>query len=1043
MSRLARLSLANRGLVVLVAVLVTAFGLVTVPKLKQQLFPSLDFPAAFVLAPFPGASPEIVERQVTVPIEQSLQGIVGLESVTSTSREGMATVQLQFAFGSDIDDAVDSVQDAVSRVGGQLPSGVDPQVIAGSTDDFPVVVLAASSDEDETVLADKLRRSVLPEIAALDGVREVSLTGARAHEVVITPNLLALAGAGVDITALPTVLRANGIAVPAGTITEGDRSYTVQVGAALTTVEELRDLALPSTTGGAPVRLGDVADVRSQLAAPTSVTRTNGRPSLGIAVTATPDGNAVAISNEIKDLLPSLVSALGGGAALTPVFDQAPFVEQAVAGLATEGGLGLLMAVLVILVFLLSLRSTLVTAVSIPLSVLVALVGLWLGDHSLNVLTLGALTIAVGRVVDDSIVVLENIKRHLSYGEERVPAILAAVKEVAGAVTASTLTTVAVFAPIALVGGVVGELFAPFALTITVALAASLLVSLTVVPVLAYWFLKPAGQGTDPEAVRHDAEARELRNPLQRVYVPAVQWATRRRGITLLAALAVFLGTGALGALLKTNFFDQSGQTALSITQTLPVGTSMAATDEAAKKVEAVLAQTDGIDAYQVTIGSGGGFFGLGGGGGNVATHTVTVRDADESLELLESLRATLGALPDAGTIKVEAGGGGGFSASQLAVIVRADDAATLATATELVREAVAGTPDVAEVTTDLASSAPRVQVSVDRSAATSRGLSEAAIGQAVAAAFRGAPLGQYTLDGTTQTLVLRFGTAPTSVEALRGLPVAPGVFLSDVADVSIVDGPVQVVRIDGERAVTVRGTATGSNIGATTATLNERLAALTLPEGASYVVSGVSADQAEAFGDLGLAMAAAVAIDVRVMAATFRSLIQPLILLVSIPFAATGAIIGLLVTDTALGVPAMIGMLMLVGIVVTNAIVLMDLINQYRAAGMGVREAVIEGGRRRLRPILMTAVATIFALLPMALGLTGSGGFISKPLAIVVIGGLVSSTALTLVLVPTLYTMVESRRERRRARKAASTSPASAANEPAAEPVQQVVTAR
>jgi len=1030
MTRLTRLSLHHRGLVALIAVLVAVFGLVTVPRLKQQLFPSLTFPAAVVLAAQPGASPEVVERQVTIPIEQSVRGIAGLESVTSTSREGSALVLLLFEFGTDIDDAVDTVQDAMNRIASQLPDGVDPQVIAGSTDIVPAVVLAASSEENEEVFAEKLRRTVLPELASIDGVREAALSGDRAREVVITPNLLEVARTGVDLTSLATVLRANGVVVPAGTLTEGDQSLAVQVGSPLTTVDEIRDLRLPLPTGGT-VRLGDVASVESRLAAPTSITRTNGRPSFGISVTAAPDGNSVAISREIKERLPELAAALGSGAELVPVFDQAPFVEQAVHGLTTEGALGLVMAVLVILVFLLSVRSTLVTAVSIPLSVLIALIGLWLGDHSLNILTLGALTIAVGRVVDDSIVVLENIKRHLGYGEERTTAILTAVREVAGAVTASTLTTVAVFTPIALVGGLVGELFAPFALTVTVALAASLLVSLTIVPVLAYWFLKPAGDGRDAEAVRREAEERELRNPLQRVYVPIVRWATTRRVVTVLSAVVVFVVTGCLAGLLKTNFFDQSGQTTLTITQTLPAGTSMAATDQAARKVEDVLARTDGIAAYQVTIGAASGF-NLGGGGSNIATFSVSLADAEDGVALQEKLRAELSALPDIGQIRVEAGDGG-FSASRIEVIVRADDAESLAAATEQVRAAVEATPEIVEVTTDLATSSPRVQVEVDRAAAAERGLSEASIGQVVATAFRGAPLGQVTVDGTTQTVVLRLGIAPSSVDAIRALPIGPGVTLGDVATVSTVDGPVQVVRVDGERAVTVSGTATGSNIGAITADLQSRLAELELPPGASYTLEGVSADQSEAFADLGLAMAAAVAIVFLVMAATFRSLIQPLILLVSIPFAATGAVIGLLITDTALGVPALIGMLMLVGIVVTNAIVLMDLINQYRDAGMGVREAVIEGGRRRLRPILMTAIATIFALLPMAFGLTGSGGFISQPLAIVVIGGLLSSTVLTLILVPTLYTMVELRRERRRERRRAAAAPVSPA--PTGEP--------
>jgi HAE1 family hydrophobic/amphiphilic exporter-1 len=340
----------------------------------------------------------------------------------------------------------------------------------------------------------------------------------------------------------------------------------------------------------------------------------------------------------------------------------------------------------------------------------------------------------------------------------------------------------------------------------------------------------------------------------------------------------------------------------------------------------------------------------------------------------------------------------------------------------------MASVPDVVDVSSDLVASAPRVDVTVDRQAAAAHGLTEASIGQAVSAAFHGAPLGQVTVDGATQTVVLRFGFAPTSLDQVKALslPTATGVVrLDSVATVSQVDGPIQVSRVDGNRSATISGTATSDNIGSTTSQLTSKLNALKLPTGASYSLGGVSSDQSDAFGSLGLALLAAIAIVFLVMAATFRSLIQPLILLVSIPFAATGAIILLLLTGTALGVPALIGMLMLIGIVVTNAIVLMDLINQYREQGMSVAEAVVEGGRRRLRPILMTAIATIFALLPMALGLTGSGGFISQPLAVVVIGGLISSTALTLVLVPTLYTMVESARERRRARRAGPAIPA------------------
>ncbi|MGC4781324.1 efflux RND transporter permease subunit [Micromonospora zamorensis] len=1013
MSLLARFSLANRGLVALIAVVITAFGAFAVPSLKQQLLPSLEFPAAFIVAPYPGAGPEIVESQVTEPIENALQGIPGLDQVTSTSREGSATVQVMYEFGTDLDDVVNKMQTALSRIDSQLPEGVDPQVIAGSTDDLPAVVLAATGTGDERALAEKLRTAVVPELEGVEGVRTVEVTGTRDDVVLVTPDPAKLAAAQVQPTAIGAALKTNGVAVPAGAVTDGALSLPVQVGTPIATLDDLRGIVV--SPGARPVRLADVASVEQQLAPATAITRTNGKDSLGIAVTAAPDGNAVQISHDIRDRLDDLKDA--SGAELTVVFDQAPFVEKSIESLTTEGLLGLVMAVIVILVFLLSVRSTVVTAVSIPLSVLVALIALWIGDYSLNLLTLGALTIAVGRVVDDSIVVLENIKRHLEYGEEKRHAIITGVREVAGAVTASTLTTVAVFAPIALVGGFVGQLFAPFAITVTVALLASLLVSLTVIPVLAYWFLKPRGGTADDEAVRRGAEEKELRSPLQRAYLPVIGFATRKRStrwITVGLGLLVLFGTFGLAQKLETNFLDDSGQDTLNMSQELPAGSGLAATDAAAKQVESVLSRTEGVQTYQVTAGGGDNPFG--GGGNNIATWSLALDGDTDAKQMREVLREEFDKL-GSGLGEISFGGGQEASTSQLEVIVQASDPEVLTRAAEEARTAMAGVPDVEDVTTSLAAQVPRVDVTVDRVAAGRAGLTEAAVGQLVSQAFRGAPLGQVTLDGQQQNVVLRLGTQPPmSVEQLRALPVGP-VKLGDIAQVTQGEGPQQVSRIDGERSVSVTGAATGSNLGATSQELQKRLDGINVP-GATFTIGGVSADQADAFGDLGLAVLAAIAIVFLIMVATFRSLTQALILLISIPFAATGAIGLLLVTGTPLGVPALIGVLMLVGIVVTNAIVLLDLINQYRAQGMGVQEAVVEGGRRRLRPILMTAVATIFALLPMALGLTGEGGFISQPLAVVVIGGLLSSTLLTLILVPTLYTMVENTKESLRARR-------------------------
>lgn len=460
------------------------------------------------------------------------------------------------------------------------------------------------------------------------------------------------------------------------------------------------------------------------------------------------------ISHDIRDRLDDLKDA--SGAELTVVFDQAPFVEKSIESLTTEGLLGLVMAVIVILVFLLSVRSTVVTAVSIPLSVLVALIALWIGDYSLNLLTLGALTIAVGRVVDDSIVVLENIKRHLEYGEEKRHAIITGVREVAGAVTASTLTTVAVFAPIALVGGFVGQLFAPFAITVTVALLASLLVSLTVIPVLAYWFLKPRGGTADDEAVRRGAEEKELRSPLQRAYLPVIGFATRKRStrwITVGLGLLVLFGTFGLAQKLETNFLDDSGQDTLNMSQELPAGSGLAATDAAAKQVESVLSRTEGVTTYQVTAGGGDNPFG--GGGNNIATWSLALDGDTDAKQMREVLREEFDKL-GSGLGEISFGGGQEASTSQLEVIVQASDPEVLTRAAEEARTAMAGVPDVEDVTTSLAAQVPRVDVTVDRVAAGRAGLTEAAVGQLVSQAFRGAPLGQVTLDGKQQNVVLR-----------------------------------------------------------------------------------------------------------------------------------------------------------------------------------------------------------------------------------------------------------------------------------------------
>ncbi|MCX4761396.1 efflux RND transporter permease subunit [Streptomyces sp. NBC_01275] len=1018
MSWLSKFSLAQRALIGLMSLVALAFGAIAIPQLKQQLLPTIELPMVSVLAPYQGASPDVVEKQVIEPIEDNLEGVDGITGVTSTASEGNALIVASFDYGNDTKQLVADVQQAVNRARVQLPDAVDPQVVAGSTDDMPTVVLAVTSDKDQQALADQLDRSVVPALRDVDGVGQVTVTGVRDLQVSVTPDDAKLAKAGLTTQALAQALQAGGATVPAGSFDESGANRTVQVGGGYTSVQQIEDLTIPGVGGKKPVRVGDVSAVQQEEAPADSLTRTDGRPSLAVMVTMDHDGSAVAISNAVEDKLPGLRRDLGSGATITVVSDQGPAVSKAIEGLTTEGALGLLFAVLVILVFLASLRSTLVTAVSIPLSVVLALIVLWTRDLSLNMLTLGALTIAIGRVVDDSIVVLENIKRHLGYGEERQTAIIAAVREVAGAVTSSTLTTVAVFLPIGLVGGMVGALFGAFSLTVTAALLASLLVSLTVVPVLSYWFLRaPKGTSRDAEEARRAAEEKEAKSRLQRLYVPVLRFATRRRLTSVAIAVVVLVGTFGMAPLLKTNFFDQGEQQVLTVKQELKPGTSLAATDVQAKKVERLLAGVKGVKDYQVTVGSSGFMAAFGGGTDtNQASYQVMLTDSASYDDVQDRIEDGLKKLDGIGTTTVAAGDG--FGSQDLSVVVKAADGDVLRTAAEQVRKAVAGLDHVTDVTSDLSQSVPRISVKANAKAAAA-GFDDQTLGAAVAQAVRGTTAAKAVLDDTERDVVIRSAKPAETLDQLRSLRLG-AVRLGDIATVQVVDGPVSMTRIDGQRAATVTARPTGDNTGAVSTKLQSEIDALKLPAGATAEIGGVSQDQDDAFANLGLAMLAAIAIVFMLLVATFRSLVQPLILLVSIPFAATGAIGLLIVTGTPMGVPAMIGMLMLIGIVVTNAIVLIDLINQYRKQGYGVVEAVVEGGRHRLRPILMTALATVFALLPMALGVTGEGGFIAQPLAVVVIGGLITSTLLTLLLVPTLYAMLELRKERRAQKRAA-----------------------
>lgn len=1044
MFRLARMSLANRALVALATIAVFIVGIYSMGQLRQELIPSMNVPMVAVTAADPGTSPEIVAERVTGPVEAAVQSLDGVTGVTSTVSTGISMTTVELEYGTDVDAVEQEITSAVDGVQ-DLPEDVEPQVMAGSFDDLPVVQLAVSGDGTEQELTDAVESVLVPELSGIAEVRDVTVTGTTERQVVIEPDDEKLAAAGLTAAQLSSLLQENGTVVPVGEVTEDGETSSVQVGTSVESVEELENLPIvpaagaAGTQGGAPqdpgaqaapdaapgvapeaepapavVHLGDVAEVSLQDVPPTSFSRLDGEPSLAIALTKTPDGNTVDVSHAVHDVLAAAEDELDADGVTTAVtFDQAPFIEESIEGLTTEGGLGLLFAVLVILVFLASLRATLVAAVSIPLSLAVTFAAMNLTGYTLNILTLAAMTISIGRIVDDSIVVIENIKRHLSYGEDRVDAIVTAVREVGAAITASTVCTVAVFAPIALVGGMAGELFQPFAVTVAIAMGASLVVALVVVPVLAYWFIKVPASADGGVALREAAELKERRGAWQRAYVPSLSAALRHPAVTLGVAVALLAGTVALVPRMETNFIGNSGQDTLTVTQEFEPGTSLAAQDEAAKEVEDVLAGLDDVHTVQTTVGSADGraaAFGMGGGAGSASFALTLEEDADGEAvqdEVSEALdEATL-----TGEVTVAAGDSG-FGGSTVDLVVTAPDAGALAEAASTVEDAVTGLDGADGVTNNLAAEQSTVQVTVDRDAAAEVGLTEATVSGLLAGAMNESSIGTVDLRGSSLDVVVAGDTPGTTAEIEDiEVPTAAGVVpLSDLVTVERVSAPASVTRVDGERSATVSVTPAGQDLGSLTAALTEEIDGLDLPDGAEVSIGGVAADQADAFEDLGLALLAAILIVYLVMVATFRSIGQPLILLVSVPFAATGALGALLLTGTPLDVAALIGVLMLVGIVVSNAIVLIDLINQYRADGRPLDEAVREGARQRLRPIVMTAAATILALTPMAFGLTGGGAFISQPLALVVIGGLVSSTLLTLYVVPVIYTLFERR---------------------------------
>ena len=1013
MDWLVKLSMKNRAFIALVTIVIMVLGLISLNMLRRELIPPVELPTVAVTATNPGASSEQMAQQVAEPIERQLTAVDNVTSTSSTSSSNYSMIMLEMEYGSDIFRAASQTDTILNTLEEQLPDGTTTRTLTGGSASIPAMVVSMSSELSPGELNQRFDQSARSDLENISGIAQVQLFGVEEEIVRIDPDDDALAEHGLDRAAIVDGLEDAGVVLPGGNITDDGQTLDISIGQAFDDVDDLAATLL-AVEDDQPVQLSEVADVERTQAEAETVSRTNGNDSITLLVLPSHGANFIELSEAAHKVMNEAATQMGSGTEFTVVFDQAEFIEDAIAGLANEGMWGLILAVLVIFVFLLSIRPTIITGITIPLSVLFAFVGMLATGTTMNMMSLAGLMITIGRMVDDSIVVIENIMRHLRQappGETKGQTITRATAEVSTAVISSTLVTVMVFVPILLVEGIAGELFRPFALTVVLAMIGSTLIALTIVPVLAYWFMRNQRIRGDEAVSMADTDIRVTTNWLARIYRPIITWTIRSRTtrwVTAVAALVVFAGSLALVPALKVNLLGDTGMNMHQVTYTAPQGSSLQRTSELARGLEEELTEVTHVETVQTDIG---GQAMMGGAGPNQASFTVITDATADQAEAESSIQSTLENYfdenPDIGEFQMEAGGAL-MGSDTVDVRLDALDNDDLATASETLTAAFEELDDVARVESDYAAAQPSLEIVPLEDEIAQYGMTVPEAMGLIASHTTDFPVAQVTIDDAELNVHMESAATVETVEDIENLDLF-GIPLTDIAEVNRVNIAPSVSTIDAIRTVTISVTpASTDNVGATTTALTQAIDDAELPEGVQTDLAGVAEEIDTTFQQLALAMAAAVVLIYVVLVWQLKSLVQPLILLVAIPFGATGMILALLVTDTPLGATTLVGMLMLIGIVVTNSIVLMDLINQYRRREANLDQAIIAGAQNRVRPIIMTAAATIGAMIPPALGLAGQSSFVSAPMSIAVIGGLFASTLITLVIVPVLYRMTE-----------------------------------
>jgi len=1077
MQRIVRWCLENKSVVILATILLIGSGAYATTRLNQELLPDISFPIITISTPVAGAGPDLVDEQVTQPVEDAINGVPEIESVQSTSSQGFSVVVVEFDLDADTEEAESDLQAALDGI--ELPSQAgDPEVKSQSASEFPILSLSlAAKDGDLADLTEYAEDEVVSSIEEVDGVASVDVIGGAEKRIQVDLDPDKLKDKGLSTDAVVGAISGAKVDAPVGSVSVDGRETPVNTTSELGGIGALEDLpvgvdagdtggtpsaasaqipdgavsgtaarpggTLSGAPGGAsapptgasappagsasgttssaaaaaePVLLGDVAEVREVGSDLSGISRTNGEPSVGLNVIKETDANTVEVAAEVERVLDDVRDEIGRDQVVV-VANSATDVEESVNGLVEEALVGAFLAILVIFAFLRSVRATLVTAVSLPTSVLAALLFSWVEDLTLNIITLAGLTIAVGRVVDDAIVVLENSYRHVQDGYEPEEAALEGTTEVASAITSSTLTTIAVFAPLALVGGIVSKFFVPLSLTVALALVASLVVAVSIIPVLVSIFLRRRSGDNASDMAEEDAsedsEDKSEQRPglLLRLYTPMLRWSLHHRLAVLLLALLAFAGGLGLVRLLPVTFFPPSEERLLIADVGLPAGTALGRTSERLRPFEDFLQENPGIKNYLVSIG-----------GEDTQDPESPVRPSNKAqafINVRESadVKKTLDRVDEEGDelygenfqVQILSNGPpqGGLEA-----VLTGGSKQELAKAAGLVSDEFRKLDDVNNVESDISGGNLEVEVEVDPEKAAKAGLSPGVISGTL-----GSLLGDSTVTmlGEKPVVVGVPGSSVDSLDEVRSLPVGTDTTVGDVAEVKKVESPAAVSRADGERAVTVTGAITSTDTQTVSTEAQRAIADLDLPAGVTAQVGGENEDIDESFRNLFLSIIVALVLVFLILVVFFGSLRVPLVILLAVPLTTVGVFGALYLTNTAISVPSLLGILLLIGIVVSNAILLVDFAIKAQDRYETSDEAILAAGQARLRPILMTAFATIFALLPLALGLSGGGnGLISSSLAITVVGGLATSTFLTLLVVPVGYSLLKGGRRRK-----------------------------